>query len=294
MSPAATAKTTIVIATRNRAAELARTLAELSALRPRPPIVLVDNGSTDDTVGAAEAFSGVEIIRLPRNLGAAARNIGVAAARTPYVAFSDDDSWWAGDALPTAERLLDAHPRLGLIAGRTLVGADARDDPVNELMANSPLGHPPGLPGPLVLGFLACAAIVRKKAYLEVAGFSSLLHFGAEERLLSLDLATRGWHLCYVAHVHAHHHPSTRRPPQPWRRQVEQRNNALIVWMRRPLRRCATETTQLLAGALRDPGTLPAAAGFVSRLPWALAQRRRLPPEVERAARTLELLHERN
>ncbi|WP_107655844.1 glycosyltransferase family 2 protein [Nocardia suismassiliense] len=292
MSPAA-AKTTVVIATRNRAAELFRTLTELRALHPRPPIVLVDNASTDHTADVAASFPGVEVIRSPRNLGAAARNLGVATARTPYVAFSDDDSWWAGDALPEAERLLDAHPRLGLIAGRTLVGAAQRDDPVNELMATSPLGHPPHLPGPLVLGFLACAAIVRKEAYLRAAGFSSLLHFGAEERLLSLDLAADGWHLCYVPQVRAHHHPSTRRPPRPWRRRIEQRNNALIVWMRRPLRRCVTETGALLYRAARDPGTLLAVAGLLRRLPRALAQRRRLPPEVEHGARTLELLHER-
>ncbi|MBF6299467.1 glycosyltransferase [Nocardia amamiensis] len=283
------AKTTVVIATRNRASELARTLTELRALRPRPAIVVLDNASVDDTVGAAEKFPDVRVVRLSRNLGAAARNLGVAIARTPYVAFSDDDSWWAGDALPEAERVLDAYPQLGLVAGRTLVGADHRDDPVNELMATSPLGHQPDLPGPSVLGFLACAAIVRREAYLQAAGFSPLLHFGAEERLLSLDLAASGWHLCYVADVRAHHHPSKRRPPQAWRTRVEQRNNALIAWMRRPLRRCAAESAGLLCRAVRDPGTLLAIGGIIRRLPRALAQRRRLPPEIERLARTLEL-----
>ncbi|MBF6208188.1 glycosyltransferase family 2 protein [Streptomyces gardneri] len=287
------AKTTVVIATRNRASELARTLTELCALRPRPPIVVLDNASVDDTAGEAEALPNVKVLRLNRNLAAAARNLGVALARTPYVAFSDDDSWWAADALPEAERVLDACPRLGLVAGRTLVGTDERDDPVNELMATSPLGHHPELPGPSVLGFLACAAIVRREAYLQAAGFSPLLHFGAEERLLSLDLAACGWDLCYVAQVRAHHHPSSRRPPDAWRRRAEQRNNALIAWMRRPLRRCAAESAVLLRRAARDPGALLAVAGVLGRLPWALAQRRRLPPEVERQARILELAHGR-
>lgn len=293
MNPPAVAKTTVVIATRNRASELARTLTELCALRPRPPIVVLDNASVDDTAGEAEALPNVKVLRLNRNLAAAARNLGVALARTPYVAFSDDDSWWAADALPEAERVLDACPRLGLVAGRTLVGTDERDDPVNELMATSPLGHHPELPGPSVLGFLACAAIVRREAYLQAAGFSPLLHFGAEERLLSLDLAACGWDLCYVAQVRAHHHPSSRRPPDAWRRRAEQRNNALIAWMRRPLRRCAAESAVLLRRAARDPGALLAVAGVLGRLPWALAQRRRLPPEVERQARILELAHGR-
>ncbi|TQM31236.1 glycosyltransferase family 2 protein [Nocardia bhagyanarayanae] len=284
-----TARTTVVIATRNRAAELARTLTELRALRPSPAIVVLDNASDDDTAGTAEAFPDVEVVRLPRNLAAAARNLGVAMARTPYVAFSDDDSWWAADAIPEAERLLDEHPRLGLVAGRTLVGADQREDPVNELMARSPLGHLPGLPGPSVLGFIACAAIVRKEAYLQAGGFNPLFGVGGEETLLSLDMAARGWHLCYVPDVRAHHHPSAQRPPNSRRKRTERRNSALVVWMRRPLRRCAAETADLLRRATREPETLLTIAAIVRRLPRALAQRRTLPPDVERSVRTLEL-----
>lgn len=294
MSAASSAKTTVVIATRNRATELARTLTELSALRPRPAIVVLDNASDDNTADTAETFPDVTVIRLPDNQGAAARNLGVAIARTPYVAFSDDDSWWAGDALAEAERILDAYPRVGLIAGRTLVGPDHRDDPINELMADSPLGHARDLPGPSVLGFLACASIVRKEAYSQAAGFSPLLHFGAEERLLSLDLAARGWHLCYVPTVRAHHHPSTHRPTQAWRRRAEQRNNALITWMRRPLAQCAAESIELVRRIALEPQTLMTIVGIIRRLPRALAQRRQLPPEIERRARTLELAHRRS
>ncbi|MGM7647918.1 glycosyltransferase family 2 protein [Nocardia sp. JW2] len=289
-----TSKITVVIATRNRATELARTLTELCTLRPRPAIVVLDNASDDNTADTAETFPGVHVVRLADNRGAAARNLGVAIARTPYVAFSDDDSWWASDALAEAERILDSYPQVGLIAGRTLVGSEHRDDPVNELMAESPLGHDPDLPGPSVLGFLACAAIVRKDAYAQAAGFSPLLHFGAEERLLSLDLAARGWHLCYVPTVRAHHHPSTHRPPQAWRRRAEQRNNALITWMRRPLRHCAAESLGLVRRIVREPQTLLTVAQIVQRLPKALAQRRPLPPEIETRARTLELAHTRS
>ncbi|WP_280401493.1 glycosyltransferase family 2 protein [Nocardia carnea] len=284
-----TARTTVVIATRNRAAELARTLAELATLRPRPPIVVLDNASDDDTAEVAAGFSGVSVVRLPRNLGAAARNLGVTAARTPYIAFCDDDSWWADDALARAEQVLDSCPRLGLVAARTLVGPGDRDDPVNELMADSPLGRPAGLPGPAVLGFLACAAVVRKEAFLRAGGFSPLLHFGAEERLLALDLVAAGWELSYVAEIRAHHHPSSHRPPPVWRRRAELRNNALITWLRRPVRQCVSETAVLLGRAVREPWIWPALGGVLRRLPWALAQRRRVPPEVERRARILEL-----
>ncbi|MDT7802092.1 MAG: hypothetical protein QOI78_5525 [Actinomycetota bacterium] len=276
------ARTTVVVATRDRAAELATTLTRLSSLDPAPPVVVLDNASSDGTADVAARYPGVRVIRLPRNLGAAARTVGVQAARTPYVAFSDDDSWWAPGALTEAERIFDEHPRTGLLAARTLVGPENRDDPVTPELARSPLGRPDGAPGPLVLGFLACSAIVRRTAYLEAGGFSPLLHFGAEEQLLAYDLAAKGWQLCYAGHVLAHHHPSRSRPPSSWRRRAELRNRLLIAVLRRPPRVCRREAARALAGS---PG---AVLGALPRLPRALRSRRVLPGHVEDQARTLE------
>ncbi|RSN24015.1 glycosyl transferase [Streptomyces sp. WAC 05977] len=283
--------TTVVIATRDRAPELERTLRRLTALRPPPPIVVVDNGSSDGTADLAAAFPGVRVVRLPRNIGVSARNLGVAVARTPYVAFSDDDSWWADDALAEAERILDAHEDVALVAAKTLVGKEEREDPVVSLMAASPLGRPDGLPGPAVLGFLACSAVVRRTAYLQAAGFHPLLHFGAEERLLSYDLAARGWWLCYAEDVRAHHHPSPVRPSSSWRERAELRNRMLITVMRRPVRRCLAEGFRALARVPREPHVLCALAGVLRRLPRALADRQRLPASVERRIRVLEHAH---
>jgi GT2 family glycosyltransferase len=285
------ARTTVVIATRNRCAELLRTLGKLAGLCPRPPIVVVDNGSTDATAAAVDAAAGqlgdIRLIRLPRNEGAAARNVGVAQARTPYVAFADDDSWWAADALPTAERILDEHPRVGLLAARTLVGAEEHGDPVSEQMSASPLGHDPGLPGPSVLGFLACSAIVRRTAFLDAGGFSRLLHFGGEEELLAYDLAALGWHLCYVDSVRAHHHPSLVRDDRLSRDVRQLRNETLVTWMRRPAPVAVRAGVDLLVRTLRYPPAGLAAAAALARLPVALARRHRLPDDVERRIRML-------
>ncbi|WP_026453429.1 glycosyltransferase family 2 protein [Saccharomonospora iraqiensis] len=274
-------RTSVVIATRDRAPELARTLGRLRAVRPAPPVIVVDNGSGDDTAERVRRdFDGVRLIRNPENVGMAARNLGVEAADTPYVAFSDDDSWWEPGALAQAEILFDAYPRLGLIAATTLVEPERRPDPVCGVMAHSPLGTAPDLPGPLVLGFLGCSAIVRRSAFLDAGGFSPLLHFGAEEKLLAYDLAARGWALCYVDRITAHHHPSAVRPPGAWRRRLERRNNALITWMRRP----AGDCVRALGPLVFDP---MAGAGALRRLPSALRARRRLPHEVERQIREL-------
>ena len=148
-------------------------------------MIVVDNGSTDGTAHAGrEQFTGTIVLALPRNYGAPARNLGVIAARTPYVAFSDDDSWLAPGALQPATAVLDSHPSLGLVAARTLVGPKQRPDPVTPLLAHSPLPREPDAPGPSVLGFLACSAVLRRRAFCEVGGFSSVLFFIGDEQLL--------------------------------------------------------------------------------------------------------------
>ncbi|MCW2886924.1 MAG: glycosyl transferase family 2 [Streptosporangiaceae bacterium] len=281
---------TVVIATRDRRVELLRTLGHLRDLPERPEIIVVDNASSDGTAEAVRArFPGVEVVRAARNLGAPARNIGVRAARTPYVAFSDDDSWWEPGALRRAAEAFDEHPDLGLIAAHTLVGPARRPDPINAAMAGTPLPGEPGLPGAPVLGFLACASVVRRQAFLEAGGFSAVLFFVGEERLLAYDLAAAGWGRCYLPGVVAVHEPSVRRPPSGRRHRAELRNTLLTAWLRRPARIAVRETGRLAARAARDPDARAALAGALRRMPSALLDRRRLPASVERAARLIEV-----
>ncbi|MBA9006110.1 MULTISPECIES: glycosyltransferase family 2 protein [Thermomonospora] len=282
-------RVTVVIATRDRRAELLRTLHELTALPERPPVIVVDNASADGTAEAVRAqFPAVEVIREPRNLGALARTVGVRAARTPYVAFSDDDSWWEPGALGRAADAFDACPRLGLIAARTLVGPERADDPINKAMADSPLPGDGDLPGPPVLGFLACASVLRREAFLQAGGFDRVLFFVGEERMLAMDLAARGWALAYVPEVVAVHEPSAHRPPSRHRVRAELRNTLLTAWMRRPARVALERTARLAGAAVRDPDARAALAGAARRLPAALAARRPLPAPVEERVRLLE------
>jgi GT2 family glycosyltransferase len=284
-----TGQVTVVVATRNRRPGLCQTLKYLTALPERPPIVIVDNGSDDGTADAVRnEFPQVDLIGLRRNQGAYARNHGVRRARTRYVALSDDDSWWEPGALTRAVAVLEAHPRLGLVAGATLVGEQDAPDPLNAVLADSPL--PQGaLPGPRVLGFLGCAAVARRDAYLAAGGYSRLLRIGGEEELLAYDLAALGWPISYRPDVVVHHWPSAARDPRR-RRIQELRNHVLIGWLRRPLAHALAETAGLAAAARqhREPAATRALAETLLNLPRALRQRRLLPAGVEADIQVLE------
>ncbi|MGJ5749521.1 GT2 family glycosyltransferase [Streptomyces puniciscabiei] len=281
-------RTTVAVITRDRPASLLRTLDALAALPERPPVIVVDNsrdGSTRRLVRGHPALT--RLLRPAENTGALGRNLAVRHARTPYVAFSDDDSWWEPGSLGRAADLLDRHPRLGLLAARTLVGDEAADDPLNALLADSPLPPEPDLPGRPVLGFLACATVVRREAFLGVGGFHPLLFFGGEETLLAYDLAARGWGVAYVPALRARHHPETDgRTGRPF---LVRRNHVLTTCLRRPWSVVLRAGTGLAAAAAAGrPGARRALKETLLRLPAALARRRTLPPHVEQAARLLD------
>src|SRR5690606_4738326 len=146
-------RVSVVVLTHNRRQELQRSLSKLTSLPERPAIIVVDNGSTDDTAYCVRnQFPQVELLRTPSNLGAAGRNLGVARVRTPYVAFSDDDTWWAPGSLQAAADLFDSNPRVAVLSAHILVGPQCREDPACSAMAASPLESIPGI-GPTLTGF---------------------------------------------------------------------------------------------------------------------------------------------
>jgi GT2 family glycosyltransferase len=233
------------------------------------------------------SFPDVTIIEAGRNLGAAGRNVGVEQARTRYVAFADDDSWWAPGALDAAAGVLDAHPRVAVVAARVLVGARGRLDPVCAAMARSPLPPVDGLPGPPVLGFIACGAVVRRDAFLSAGGFHRLFGVGGEEDLLALDLAAAGWSLVYVDRIVAHHHPSPARNTVS-RRARQYRNQLWSSWLRLGAGEAVRETFAVVSAARRDAA---ARRGLWSALVGArtvLAERHVLPETVQRQRRLLD------
>jgi glycosyltransferase involved in cell wall biosynthesis len=109
----------VLVCTLNGAERLGRCLdtVRLQSLGEAIQLIVVDDGSTDNSAEVAAAY-GAKVIRHPVNRGlAAARNTGIEAAEAPIVATLDDDC----EADPKwAERLLD-----GFVDGVVGVGGTA-------------------------------------------------------------------------------------------------------------------------------------------------------------------------
>jgi GT2 family glycosyltransferase len=280
VAPDRVARISVVVLTHNRAAELARTLTHTLALPERPAVIVVDNGSSDGTPEMVSArFPEARLIRLAENYGAAARNLGARSARTPYVAFCDDDTCWAPGSLAFAERLLAEHPRVAALSARVLVGVDERQDPACAAMAASPLPSA-GLPGRAVVGFLAGASVFRREAFLQGGGYEPRFFIGGEEALLAYDLLARGWHIVYNDRLTVHHHPSSYRDARG-RRRLLARNALWVAWLRRPLPAALGRTLRVMWSGLPDRAAIAGCVDALRGLPWVLRNRRVIPPHVE-------------
>ncbi|MFF5289827.1 mycofactocin biosynthesis glycosyltransferase MftF [Paractinoplanes globisporus] len=103
LPPIEDARCTYVIPVRDRPQQLERLLA---SILPGSEVIVVDDASEDPrSVAAVAARHDARLIVLPRNLGpAGARNAGLRAVRTPFVAFVDSDVVLDKDTVPTLLR----------------------------------------------------------------------------------------------------------------------------------------------------------------------------------------------
>lgn len=224
----------VVLCTRNRAGQLLACLDALARTLYDPrrwELVVVDNGSTDETQTVLLRFAYQHrhlqvtgVIEQTPGLGAA-RNAGIAAARSPLIACTDDDCYPAPDWLhalvetchaPIA--LAPAHVQYGYVGGRIELH-DATDAPVTIQRRPYPRDWAPHawpLPGDLHGANLA----FRKEVWSAIGGFDPAFGPGAQYVCDDLDFVTRaslaGYYGAYTPDaVVSHHHgrqpgPATR------------------------------------------------------------------------------------
>lgn len=284
------ARATIVVLTYNRRVQLLSTLESLHQLPGEWPIIVVDNGSNDNTAAAVAArFPSVMLIRARQNLGAAARNIGVAYAHTPYVAFCDDDTQWEPGALERAVAVLDAAPNVAVLSACIQVGPMRVADPTCRAMEHSPLDREE-LPGPQLLGFMAGACVMKTRAFYDVGGYWPPFFIGGEEALVALDMVERGWRIIYYDKVVTRHFPSSLRD-SALRSKLLLRNAIWVAWMRRPWRSAWRETCARLREASTRRIFWRVLADVMMGLPKVLRRRRVISPAVEKMCALLEMDH---
>lgn len=207
----------VVIPTRNRSRWIPSAALFWSTLRARTlwELIIVDNGSTDDTMHVLGHLPKMEAkcvsVRVLRELGrgaSRARNTGWRAALGDIVVFLDDDCYPQSDLIDRACAVL-RDPNLQYAGGRLLL-YDHRDWPITVQERTAQL-----LLEPYCIvssGLLQSACLAVKTAALErVGGFDPYLGAGTQFFCEDLDLVNRlafaGFRGVYdPALVTYHHH----------------------------------------------------------------------------------------
>src|SRR3954471_17744609 len=109
----------VVITTYNQAEYIVETvLSALNQTYPHREVIVIDDGSTDETGARLAPFRDrVTLVRQENQGVAGSRNAGVRSATGELIAFLDGDDLWEPDKLTVQVAAYQAHPQSGLIAG---------------------------------------------------------------------------------------------------------------------------------------------------------------------------------
>ena len=115
-------KTTVVIPNYNGRNYLQDCLTSLLEGSEVPAIIVVDNGSADESAAMVkERFPMVKLIALPENRGfSAAVNIGIREAGTEYVFLLNNDTVVLKDTIEELEAAMERHPKAFSVAAKML------------------------------------------------------------------------------------------------------------------------------------------------------------------------------
>lgn len=185
----------VVIPTYNRAKVVGEALESVFAQScPAAEIIVVNDGSKDDTREVLANY-GDRITAINQENGglSAARNAGIQAASTEWVAFLDDDDEWTADRLAIAVETIGIHPDVDVHATNTaLVNADGSELDMFAMRGRNTTEHM-RLDRPLgwVLGgcFFAQTLVARKSAIVAAGMFRKTFY---EDMDLFVRLAARG------------------------------------------------------------------------------------------------------
>ncbi|MFC1478321.1 glycosyltransferase family 2 protein [Candidatus Margulisiibacteriota bacterium] len=189
-------KVSVIMAAHNHAHFLPRSIGSVKSQTYRDyELIVVDNGSTDDTKSVIEELSWDKLRYISQeDTGSVAgpRNTGLKAAKGEYVAFLDSDDNWIPDKLEKVMKILEDNPQLDVLThdmirrtkdkvlNRIFVGPKKKGTVLDRLLFD----------GNFILG---SATVVKREAMLEVGGFDGRPEFvHAEDYETWLRLAEAG------------------------------------------------------------------------------------------------------
>lgn len=141
-------------------------------------LIIVDDGSTDDTCAVVSRYADprIRLLQLShRGLGHAL-NTAVAACRAPYFARLDSDDLWTPEFLAVSLAAMEQPPRVGVVYGRGVTFS--ADSTAVQADRGMPLCFPDRPFESLLLrDHLTCSALVRVECFRQAGGFNESIRW---------------------------------------------------------------------------------------------------------------------
>lgn len=221
----------LLITTRNRRAELLRTLAVLAPSLPSPhEIIVFVDGSGDCTASeVAREFPAVTLIEQNPGIGLiAARNRLLNAAKGAFAISLDDDAEIVTPGfVPMILDYFAEHPRCGVLALPVFWG--------RKLPAEADAA---GEPGGRVRSFLGGGHVWRMEAWRSIPPYPEWFEMYGEEDFAALQLLRKSWEVHYFPRCLVHHRVDAgvgRRPDWRLRYRLQLRSGLFLMVLFYPL-----------------------------------------------------------
>ncbi|HTW93392.1 MAG TPA: glycosyltransferase family 2 protein [Tepidisphaeraceae bacterium] len=218
---------TVVIATKNRSADLAIAIESALAQTARPEVLVIDDGSTDGTSQmVAEKYPEVRLDRAEISRGYIVQRNRAAQMAKGQILFSIDD-----DAAFSSPRVVEQtltefdHPRVGAVA---IPFADVRKSPrINQWAPSAERIY-------VSYSYIGTAHALRRDLFLRMGGYRDvLIHQGEEQdftvRILDAGYITRTGRADPIHHFESPHRDEGRATLHA------RRNEILYAWHNVPM-----------------------------------------------------------
>jgi glycosyltransferase involved in cell wall biosynthesis len=138
-------------------------------------IIVIDDGSTDDTRDIVKAYGDTVTYYYQSNKGAGVpRNIGVRMSNGEYIAFLDHDDIWLPDKLNIQVSVMDADPGLSFVCSETYVFTD-KEGTID--LWRKPRWAEESFAHLLEDNFISVLTVLmRRSCFDEIGGFDERLH----------------------------------------------------------------------------------------------------------------------
>ena len=216
----------VIIPTWNQRTLLERCLASLDQQTVPCSVIVVDNGSKDDTVSAVKRrFPNATCLALDRNYGfAKAVNIGIETAETQYIALLNNDTITDSGWIEAGMKALKERPDYSVFASRMISLRDrSLLDSAGDCYSRTGLAYKRGFGQPVdqyldpepVLGASAGAAFYRRELFSRIGMLDETYYMYLEDMDFCLRAQLHGFKCLYIPDAVVYHLEGASDPEHP-------------------------------------------------------------------------------